>query len=205
MARGKFIVIEGGDGAGKDTQIEFLKRRFPAPDFAYARDPGGTELGTKLREITQHGENVAREAELFLLLASRAQLVHEVIMPALAAGIHVVSNRFDISTFAYQIYGRERLSEKAFLKQLSDYARGEAVPDLVVLLDTPPEVGLARLPDRGEEATRFEREAIAFHERVREGYREAANEYPNVRIIDAARSKEDVWKDVEKAVQSVLN
>jgi dTMP kinase len=204
MARGKFIVIDGGDGSGKDTQIELLKKHFPGDDFVFTRDPGGTDLGMKIREITQHGENVSRQTELFLLLASRAQLVHEVIEPALAAGKNVVSNRFDISTLAYQIYGRERHEEAELIEKVSEYARAGLTPDLVILLDMEPKASLDRLPNRNEKVNRFESEALDFHERVRKGYLASVRKYPRAEVIDAKRPVEEVWKDVLKAVTSVL-
>lgn len=204
MPRGKFIVIEGGDGAGKDTQIELLQKEFSGDAFVYTRDPGGTVLGSRLREIVQYDKTVAKETELLLFLASRAQLAHELILPSLAKGLHVISNRFELSTFAYQIYGRQRLELKEFVERASSFARGEAVPDLVVLLDLAPEVGLARAGNRGEVVTRFEQEALDFHTRVREGYLAAAAQFPHVRIVDANRSVEEVFTDVRRAVLEVL-
>lgn len=203
--RGKFIVIEGGDGAGKDANIELLKRDFPSENIVWVRDPGGTEISDRIREITQHGQHLSREAELFLFLASRAQLVNEVILPALESGKHVISNRFDLSTVAYQIYGRERLFMKDALLSMSKVARGDATPDLMVLLDVPPEEGLIRAAQRKEKTTRFEAEALAFHARVHEGYRAHVGDYPLHRIIDASRPLAEVYLDVQAAVGNVLS
>lgn len=205
MEKGKFIVIEGGDGAGKDTQIELLKKDFGGDNFVYTRDPGGTELGLKLREILQYGEGVAKETEMLLFLASRAQLVHEIVRPAVGEGKNVICNRFDASTIAYQIYGRERLFLKEFLLAASKFARANTIPDLVVLLDVAPEVALARLAHRDEKPTKFEQEKIDFHNRVREGYLEGAKEFPHVVLVDANRSIEEVYKDVKAAVEECLN
>jgi|SRR5579859_6050554 len=202
--RGKFIVIEGGDGAGKDTQIDLLKKDFAGGGFVYTRDPGGTALGTKLREIVQYGENVAKEAELLLFLASRAQLVSEVVRPNIERGVNVVCNRFDYSTIAYQIYGRERLQLKSFLVEASTFARGDTVPDLVVLLDVVPEVALARLAQRDEKPTRFEQEKLDFHKRVRQGYLESTKAFPHVVVVDAGRPIGEVYKDVRAAVEKTL-
>jgi len=204
MTRGKFIVIEGGDGVGKDTQIELLKKDFFGDAFVYTRDPGGTDLGHTLREILQHSAHIAQETELLLFLASRAQLVHEVILPALAAGKHVISNRFDLSMTAYQIYARERHAAADDMKLLNAFASGGAVPDLTVLLDAPVEVGLARLLKRGEKLTRFEQEARAFHERVRQGYLEGAKNIPDIVIVDARRRVEEVYRDVHAAVAACV-
>jgi len=206
MTKGKFIVIEGGDGAGKDTQIDLLKKDFPETSgFVYRRDPGGTALGMKLREVTQYGERVAKQTELLLFLASRAQLVQELILPSLREGKNVICNRFDLSTYAYQIYGRQRLDIREDILTMSRFARGEAIPDLVILLDVPPMIGHERSIARGEKLTRFEQEELAFHERVRQGYLESAKEYPHVVIIDAARPIEEVYKEVQAAVADMLN
>lgn len=202
---GKFIVIEGGDGAGKDTQIELLKKDFPEGSFVYTRDPGGTELGLKLREMLQYNKDVSKEAELLLFLASRAQLVNEVVRPNIEKGIHVVCNRFDFSTIAYQIYGRDRLYLKDFLLAASKFARANTIPDLIVLLDIDPKVALARLDARGEAPTKFEQEKLDFHTKVRQGYLEGAKEFPNVAIVDANRSVEEVYADVKAAVESALH
>lgn len=208
MTKGKFIVIEGGDGAGKDTQIELLKESLTGEDIVYTRDPGGTDLGRKLREVLQYGENVAHETELLLFLASRAQLVAEVIRPAIESGKHVISNRFDPSTLAYQIYGRKRRHLENLVKAVSAYANIDTRPDLVVLLDVTPTVGLARTKarhERGrEKESRFEREELEFHERVREGYQAAVREYANVVVIDADKDTEAVHKDVLSAVKEML-
>jgi dTMP kinase len=202
--QGKFIVIEGGDGAGKDTQIELLREDLVGDSIVWTRDPGGTALGNRLREIVQYEQTVSKEAELLLFLASRAQLVRETILPAIAMGRHVISNRFDLSTFAYQIHGRNRLSLKDQVMAMSEYARGEAIPDLLILLDIEPRIGHSRLVERGEKLTRFEEEDIQFHERVRAGYLEGANTYSKVRIIDANRPVEEVYIDVHAAVQDIL-
>lgn len=201
MSRGTFIVIEGGEGAGKDANIELLKRDFSGKPIVWVKDPGGTELSNRLREVVAYGENLARETELFLFLAARAQLVHEVIAPALARGEHVIANRFDLSTMAYQVYGRERLDFKEPLMAISRMARGEAVPDAVILLDVPPQSGLIRAASRKEKTTRFEAEALAFHSRVREGYITHIKDYASHVLIDASAPLADVYEKVRNEVE----
>jgi dTMP kinase len=201
---GKFIVIEGGDGAGKDTQIDLLRKDLGDQGFIYTRDPGGTKLGLELRGILQYGENVAKETEMLLFLASRAQLVSEVIRPAIENGIHVICNRFDLSTIAYQIFGRERYAMREFVKSASLFARGDTVPDLVALLDVIPEIALARLTGRHEAPTRFEQEKLDFHRRVREGYLAGVKDFPHVVVVDASRPIGEVYKDTRAAVEEVL-
>jgi len=203
MQRGKFIVFEGGEGAGKDTQIELLRARFEASgvsdEYVFVRDPGSTEIGTKLREIVLHDKHVARTAELLMYLAARVQLAEEKIRPAIEAGKHVISNRFDLSTIAYQIYGRERLELLSFVKQMSEYALGGVRPDIVVLLDCAPEVGLARAAQAGA-LDRIESEKLAFHERVRAGYHAHIGEYPQHFIIDATQDVDSVARSIANAL-----
>lgn len=204
MERGKFIVIEGGEGAGKDANIDLLRKDFADQNILFVKDPGDTEIGTHLREIVQHGEGVAKETELFLFLAARSQLVAEKIIPALANGTHVIANRFDLSTMAYQVYGRERLHLTEWMVETSAIARGEATPDLVIYLDVPSQEGLTRAASRGEDTTRFEAEQLAFHERVREGYLAHLRDYKKGIRIDASRSLEAVYADVKDAVTAEL-
>jgi len=214
MTHGKFIVIEGGDGAGKDTQIALLKKEFGGSAEAsakageekilFVKDPGGTDIGTNLREIVLHNERVTRSAEFLIYLASRAQLVEEKIKPALKSGKDVISNRFDISTIAYQIYGRERTDMLDLTKRMSDFACGGLRPDLIVFLDCPPELGLRRALLSGEKIDRFEKEKIAFHTRVREGYTKHLPDYNHV-VIDGTRPIQEVFTDVLEAVREVLH
>jgi dTMP kinase len=204
MKRGKFVVLEGGDGAGKDTQVALLRKELGDEQITYTRDPGGTALGNQLREVVQHGKEVADETELLLFLASRAQLVQEVILPSLDKGKNVICNRFDYSTIAYQLYGRSRPQWREFLRVAGKFVRDELKPDLVVLLDVSPDVALGRLVQRGEQLSRFEQEKLEFHNRVRQGYLESVQEYPTVAVIDASRSIEAVYKDVSAAVKKTL-
>jgi dTMP kinase len=199
MERGRFIVLEGGDGAGKDTQIDLLKKHLGETECVFVRDPGSTEIGTKLREIVLHDKRVSRTAELLMYLAARVQLAEEKVRPAIEAGKTVISNRFDLSTIAYQIYGRERLELLSFVKQMSEYALGGVRPDVVILLDCPPEVGLRRAAHAGD-LDRFEQEKLAFHERVRAGYHAHIHEYPEHHIMDATQSAEEVHAEIVRLV-----
>ena len=204
MARGKFIVFEGGDGSGKTTFVERLKKEFP--DFVYTQDPGGTPLGKQIRDLlmSEKTSGIDVRAELLLFLASRAQMVSEVIRPALESGKTVISNRFALSSIAYQIYGRERPELMALYRSVSGIILEGAMPDATILLDLAPEVGLARAHSRPEELSRFDLEALAFHKRVREGYAQHVAEFGTPFIIDANRPLEEVWQSIQKALQSVL-
>ena len=207
MERGRFIALEGGDGAGKDTQVALLaswvEAQGRAAEFLFVRDPGSTEIGQKLRQIVLQDAAVARTTELLIYLAARVQLAEELIRPALAAGKTVVSNRFDLSTIAYQIYGRERLEFLPLVKQMSEFALGGVRPDVVVYLEVPAEVGLARAAKAGA-LDRFEQEKIAFHERVRVGYRTHLHEYPEHHVIDATGTIDEVHTTIRAALGFTL-
>ena len=180
-SRGLFITLEGGEGAGKSVQSQALARRLEERGLTVVRtrEPGGTALGERLRAIALDlsGAIVTLDplAETLLFIAARAQLVAEVIAPALERGDAVVCDRFADSTLAYQGYGRGVALET--IEQLNTVATRGLRPDLTVLLDLPVETGLARTGAQGT-ADRFGREERAFHERVRAGYRELAAREP---------------------------
>ncbi len=144
-------------------------------------------------------------AELLLFLAGRAQLVTEVIKPALESGRHVVSNRFGLSSIAYQIYGRERPELLALYNSVSAEILQDCMPDACILLDITPETGFARVHSRPEEPTRFDNEALDFHARVREGLKKHIGEFGKPIIIDAEKPLEEVWQEIKEAVQSVIS
>lgn len=197
-----FIVLEGGEGAGKSTLAAALAARIEGAGrtVLVTREPGGTAAGEALRGLL-HGE-LAPWAETFAFLAARAQLVAEVIEPALVSGKTVICDRFEGSTFAYQGYGRGL--DMAGLCAANALATGALVPDLVLLLDLPPEVGLGR--KRGEtEAVRVGLESLAFHTRVRAGYAALAAEGADRWVtIDATRPPAEVAAAAWAAVQPRL-
>ena len=204
MARGKFIVLEGGDGSGKTTIVERMKKEFP--DFVYTQDPGGTKLGHLVRDLlmSEDTKGIDVRAELLLFLASRAQMVAEVVRPALDSGKTVISNRFALSSIAYQIYGRERQELMPLYTSVSNIILDGVRPDATILLDVTPEVGISRIHSRPEEPSRFDLEALQFHERVREGYKKHIAEFGTPFIVDSDKPLEEVWQEIKKAVQSVL-
>ncbi len=204
MTRGKFIVLEGGEGSGKTTFGERLKVEFPG--IVYTQDPGGTALGEHIRALLMADETagIDTRAELLLFLAGRAQLVAEVIKPALESGKSVISNRFGLSSIAYQVYGRERPELLPLYKAVSAEILQGCMPDACILLDVTPETGAARVHSRPEEPTRFDKESLDFHARVREGLKKHVNEFGKPFIIDAEKSLEEVWTKVRNTVQSIL-
>lgn len=202
--KGKFIVIEGGEGVGKNTQSDLLLNALKGQNVLFVKDPGTTEIGLRLREVLLHHENVGRETELLLYLAARAQLVSESIKPALAEGTHVISNRFDLSTIAYQVYGRERHDVLETLEMMSAYALGGVRPDLVILLDLTPEEGLRRVGERAQALNNFEKIDMDFHKRVRDGYLKHVADYPNHLILDASKTPEAIHEEVLQAVEETI-
>ncbi len=197
--RGRFIVLEGGEGCGKSTQAELLATHLGAES---TREPGGTEVGERIRAILLDRDlgQLDPRAELMLMLAARAQHVSQRIRPWLAAGRDVVCDRFSGSTLAYQGYGRGLpLGEIAAADVCS---RAGLEPDLVVLLDLPAEVGAAR---RDEPDDRIEREGKAFFARVADGFRALARGDPDRWVVvDASGPQEDVARRVRAAVAERL-
>ena len=205
MSQGTFIVIEGGDGSGKTTMVDKLAMEFP--DIIYTQDPGGTPFGEKIRDFILSNETagIDSKTEMLLFHAARAQLVAEVIRPALKEGRAVVSNRFELSSIAYQIYGREKPELMPMLRSISETILEKCVPDMCIFLDVAPEIGIERIQTRAETPTRFDNEALAFHTRVREGYKKHIGEFGQPVVVDASRPIEEVWVDVRKAVQSAIS
>lgn len=196
---GRFIVLEGGEGCGKSTQARLLA---DALDAVLTREPGGTVIGERIRELLLDPATpeVAVRAEALLMAADRAQHVAEVVAPALEAGRHVVSDRFAGSSVAYQGYGRGLPANEVL--ELSRWATGGVWPDLVVVLDIDPDLASARL-DR--ELDRFEREGGGFHERVREGFLlQAADEPERWAIVDGGASIDMVSERVRGVVRERL-
>lgn len=196
MTRGRFVVLEGGEATGKSTQAALLAERLGA---MLTREPGGTEVGERVREIVlDPALDVSPRAEALLMAAARAQHVASVIEPALAAGRDVVSDRFTGSSLAYQGLARE-LGVEA-VASLSEFATGGLVPDLVVLLDMPPEVARKR---RMAAPDRMEAETPEFHEAVAVGFRALAEMDPGRWVVvDASGSidtvADHVWAEVER-------
>ncbi len=208
----RFISFEGGDGAGKSTQAALLVERFrlAGVDAVLVREPGGTPLGERLRPLIKGEVPASPMAELLMFEAARAELVREVIRPALDAGTVVVSDRFDDSTIAYQGYGRG--IDVELIKDLNRKATEGLQPDITLLLDIDPAKALSRVGDQNggrndpEDQQRFEKQPLEFHERVAEGYRTLANEEPaRWFVIDASRPAEQIAERVWSVVGSVID
>lgn len=192
MSNGLFIVLESGESGGKTTLAKSLMKSLTSEGFdvVMTREPGGTEFGSQLRQILKHGDGYCNLAELFLFLADRAEHVDKVIRPELEAGKIVICDRFTMSTAVYQGLRADSVPGADLLK-LNDLATQGLTPDLTILLDIDPIIGLARSSGAGKD-DKFERLNIDFHQRVRERYLTLAYQDPKAAIIDASQSAEDV-------------
>ena len=206
-AHGKFISFEGGEGSGKSTHINeaVARLRQLKHTLMLIREPGGTDVGEQIRHILQYSKksgSMVPETELLLFCASRAQLVREIIQPALAEGQTVIADRFFDSTTVYQGVGRKIPAEAvAFINR---FAVGDCVPDLTLVIDIDPRIGLERA--RGRELfDRMENQSLEFYQRVRQGYLELAQREPGrVKVIDGSRPIVDVWKQIWEHIARVF-
>ncbi|MEI6708205.1 MAG: dTMP kinase [Methylococcales bacterium] len=198
MSRGKFITLEGGEGVGKTTNLSFIKDYLQqqAIPVTVTREPGGTALAEKIRQLVldKDSESISDTTELLLMFAARAQHIQHVIEPALAQGHWVLCDRFTDATYAYQGGGRElSIATIALLEQL---VQGELRPDLTLLLDAPIEIGMERAQKRGA-FDRFEAEKISFFTRVRNMYLSRAAQQPDrIKVIQANQSLVNVQNDI---------
>ena len=202
-ARGRFVTLEGIDGAGKSTHLAWLADRLRAlgHEVVVTREPGGTPLGERLRTLILD-EPMDPETEVLLVFAARAEHLAKVIRPALARGAWVLSDRFTDATFAYQGGGRGIPAQR--LRVLENWVQGDLQPDLTLLFDVPVALGQARLAAAGAPLDRFEGERAAFHERVRAAYLERARAHPGrIRVIDASEPVSVIEKLLEMTISSL--
>ncbi|MDH2997145.1 dTMP kinase [Pasteurellaceae bacterium LFhippo2] len=203
---GKFIVLEGLEGAGKTTAHQVVLsvlNQAGISDVVMTREPGGTPLAEKLRNLIKHEteELVTDKAELLMLYAARIQLVDNVIKPALAQGKWVLGDRHDMSSQAYQGGGRQ--IDRHLMQALKDTVLGDFEPDLTIYLDIEPEQGLARARGRGE-LDRIEQQSLDFFHRTRQRYLELTENNPKAIIINAGQSMEKVADDIKTALENWL-
>lgn len=204
---GKFIVIEGLEGAGKTTAINTVARilnQYHICDLQFTREPGGTPIAEALRNLIKNGlddEPLTDKAELLMLYAARIQLINNVIKPALNAGKWVIGDRHDLSTQAYQGGGRQL--DKVFIATLKEQVLGNFKPDLTLYLDIEPQIGLMRARERGE-LDRIEQQSLPFFERIRQRYLELANQDETIFTIDASKSISQVTMQIEQILTTWL-
>lgn len=203
---GKLISFEGSEGSGKSTQIALLAAHFQKEgrDVVSTREPGGTEIGEQIRNIIVHnskGDEMCPETELLLFTAARAQLVREVIAPALSRGAMVLSDRFLDSSTVYQGIGRNLAADP--VAQINRFAVGNVMPDVTIIIDVPTELGLERIRQRASDLPdRMERENIDFYQKIREGYLVLAKGMPDrFVVVDGSQSQDVVAKKIWLAVE----
>lgn len=205
MEKGLFITLEGPEGAGKTTNRAWMAGRLQAMGYevVLTREPGGTALAEKIRDLLlqNHAEQMASDTELLLMFAARAQHLHQLIRPALAAGKVVICDRFTDATYAYQGAGRGLSVER--IAQLEQFVQGDLRPDLTLLFDLPVSIGMERARQRGA-LDRFEQEQQDFFEAVRQGYlQRAAQEPQRFLVVDASLPLEQVQRQLEKALPRI--
>ena len=201
--RGRFITVEGGEGAGKTSNLKFIRDYIETAgkQVVFTREPGGTPLGEAIRELLlghKHTE-MADTTELLLMFAARSEHLQQKILPALEAGKWVLCDRFTDASYAYQGAGRGIDSQRIAI--LEEFVQGSLRPDLTLLLDLPIEIGLQRAGERSA-PDRFERETESFFQKVRNGYLRIAEREPGrVKIIDASPSLEQVQRQLKLALR----
>ncbi|MCX7627604.1 MAG: dTMP kinase [Methylophilaceae bacterium] len=202
MLKGKFITLEGVDGAGKSTHIPFIAKliRSRGVELVLTREPGGTAVGEQLRDLLLR-EHMSPETETLVMFAARCEHLKQVICPALERGCWVLSDRFTDASFAYQHGGRGVSQQK--IEILEQWVQEGLQPDLTLLFDVPVDVCRARL-NESRDPDRFERENQTFFERVRHAYLQRARDFPpRIRVIDANRPLDEIHKELEEIILSI--
>ena len=203
MNKGCFITLEGGEGMGKTTNLVFIRDFLVSlgKQVIVTREPGGTPLGERIRDLFLTGGEIAPETELLLVFAARAQHLRDVIEPALASGAWVVCDRFTDASYAYQ--GGGRYVDSEFIINLEKMVQKGRKPDLTLLFDAPTEIGMARAKNRGV-SDRMEAESLAFHTRVRNTYLLLAGLFTDrIRLVDASLPLEEVQKTISTHLTSL--
>ena len=207
---GIFITFEGGEGSGKTTQIQILKRYlssiFPNTEIVISREPGGTEDAEQIREILVNGatDKLSAKTETLLMIASRAEHVEHVILPALQRGAIVLCDRFKDSSIVYQGIANDIPKEE--IDKIHEFALKPCDPDLTILLDIPVETGIKRAMSRNQADQRFEQKGSEFHEKIRRGYLTLASLFPNrIKIINAEQNTDDISSQISQVVMTTLN
>jgi dTMP kinase len=206
MKRGRFITLEGGEGVGKSTNLQYIQQLLLEQqlDVVVTREPGGTELAEKIRQLLleTHAETITEKAELLLVFAARAQHIQHVILPALQQGRWVLSDRFTDATYAYQ--GGGRGMDMQTIAWLESSVQGDLRPDLTLLLDAPLDIGMSRAQQRGK-LDRFESEQRDFFERVRQAYlKRAGQDQQRYKIIDAGLRLNEVQLQIKQALDGLF-
>jgi dTMP kinase len=205
MQTGKFITIDGVEGAGKSTQIEFICDYLQAKgiNVVLTREPGGTDLGEKIRELllSNQTQSMHSDSELLLMFAARNEHIHHKIIPALERGDWVLSDRFTDASYAYQGGGRGLDIER--IERLEHWVLGDFKPDMTLLLDVSVELGMSRVEARGQK-DRIEQEKQDFFERVRQAYIARSKKYPErIKLIDSSKAREHTSAQIEQILATL--
>jgi dTMP kinase len=205
-SKGRFVTFEGGEGAGKSTNLEYVRERLAAAGIPLllTREPGGTALGEQIRTLllTPDNQGMSSDAELLLMFAARAEHLHRVIIPALQRGTWVLCDRFTDATYAYQ--GGGRGIPNARIAVLEDWVQDGLQPDMTILFDLPVATGMQRAGQRGE-LDRFEQEQMSFFEAVRANYRDRARQHPRrFRVVDAGLELDAVRQQLDAVLDELL-
>ncbi|RKJ66868.1 dTMP kinase [Butyricicoccus sp. 1XD8-22] len=209
MKRNLFITFEGPEGAGKSTVLQQIVKRMQVEkiEVLATREPGGIEIAEKIREVILNPAHTAmnERAEALLYAAARSQHFYEKVLPALQKGKLVLCDRFIDSSLAYQGYARGIGIDEVLT--INEFAIGKRLPDVTILFDIEPEVGLARIQSHSSrEVNRLDVESLAFHNKVREGYQEVIKRYPErIKVVNADQSLEQVVEEVWNILTKVLN
>ena len=206
MRRGKFIVIDGMDGSGKSTEMRLMKKELAGTSAVFTHEPGGTRRGEEIRKmlLARSGKQ-SSVSDFFLFWAARAMHVGEVIAPALRAGENVISDRFDASTFAYQIIADKNPRLTELFHKCRRAVLGECMPDAYIFLDLPISISKARISGDSSKRSRYDMKPAAYHKAVRRGFKEfGPATHSKVFIVDGSRSPDEVHKDVWQIVRKIL-
>lgn len=204
--KGKFIVLDGSEGAGKSSQLKALKEKF-GEQVLVTREPGGTPYAEEIRRIILNSENAGQadaKTHFALFWASRADHMRNKIIPALLAGQTVICDRFDSSTFAYQIFGQEAIELKDHFFTFRDFFLGEYKPDLYIYLDVDIKTGLSRKSAQPNEINHFEERKVEFYERMKRGFVEFFTKVPST-VVDANKDVDSVREDLIRIISNQLN
>jgi len=203
ISKGKFIVLEGGEGCGKSSQISRLKKELGGKGFVFTREPGGTPVADQIREIIVTGDKdkILPETELALIYAARNEHLHRLILPALQSGKHVISDRFFLSSFVYQ--GAARGLSHDIIASFNNIFMQNFQPDLTLVLDLDTKVARRRVQGRNNKDERFEQFDSNFHNRIRAGFLSYAKNDPQIKIIDASQSLGQVAKQIRSEVAEI--
>jgi len=207
---GLFVSFEGGEGSGKSTQIgrlaDWLSTEWPQIELVRTREPGGTQQSEQIRALLVNGQadKYSARTEALLMVAARTELVSQIIQPALQRGAIVLCDRFRDSTSVYQ--GLAHDIDQADIDRLHQFAIGDLKPQVTFLLDLPAEAGLARAGQRGAAESRFEEKGLAFHSRVRAGYKKlAADNKDRFVVLDAGQSEADLAAEIRQHITPMMN